>query len=124
MEPETSSAVPRLHSTGPVRQAALLFAALGGEARVRIIRRLVSARPKGLVVSEIRNGLGIPDSAPLHHLEKLRIRGLVAARRDRQYPWYTAEQSAARGLLGFLFRERRARNHEVEAREVMSVCQQ
>lgn len=100
-----------------------MFAALGSEARVRIIRLLLSAHPKGLVVNEIQNELGIPNSTLSHHLEKLRICGLVAARRDRQFLWYTAEQSALRGLLGFLFEECCTRNHVVEAREVMSVCQ-
>src|SRR3989441_3484190 len=41
---------------------AAMFAALGHEARVRIVRLLLAAHPDGLVAGEIQQEVGIPAS--------------------------------------------------------------
>ena len=51
-----------------------MFAAMGTEARLRIIRLLLSAHPAGMIVGDIQAELGIPASALSHHLEKLRTK--------------------------------------------------
>ncbi len=43
---------------------------------------LLSAHPDGLVVDEIANELGIPNSTLSHHLEKLKNENLVTVRRE------------------------------------------
>ena len=54
-----------------------MFSAMGTEPRLRIMQLLLSAHPEGMVVGEIQNELAIPSSTLSHHLEKLKIEGLV-----------------------------------------------
>lgn len=54
-----------------------IFAALGSESRLEIMGLLLTAYPNGLTVGEIQAQLQIPNSTLSHHLEKLRIEGLV-----------------------------------------------
>jgi len=101
-----------------------MFAALGNEARVRIIRLLLSAHPKGMVAGEIQRELKIPGSTLSHHLEKLKACGLAEVRRDRQFLWYRANPQGIQSLLGFLFAECCSRNRVISAEEVVSVCRE
>jgi DNA-binding transcriptional ArsR family regulator len=108
-------------SPSDVRRVAEMFAAMGNEARVRIVRLLLAAHPDGMVVGEIQGELGIPNSTLSHNLDKLRRQDLVKVRRDRQYLWYTANTDALRELLGFLFAECCTRNRAVDAEEVIQI---
>ena len=49
-----------------------MFAALGAEPRLRILRALLAAHPDGMVVGEIQSELDIAPSTLSHHLEKLK----------------------------------------------------
>jgi len=82
-----------------------MMSAMGAEPRLRIMRLLLSALPGGMVVGEIQERLGIPASTLSHHLEKLKVEGLVAVRRERQYLRVTADADALRALLSFLYEE-------------------
>jgi ATP-dependent Clp protease ATP-binding subunit ClpC len=73
-----------------VTRYADMFAALGNEARLRILRLLLTAHPDGLVVRDIQSELEIPNSTLSHHLERLKNEGLLEVRRDRQFLWYSA----------------------------------
>lgn len=86
------------------------FAALGHEARLAIVRLLLSAHPAGLVVGEIQQELGIPSSTLSHHLDTLRQHGLVAPVREKKFLRYRASTDAFRDLLGFLYGECCTRN--------------
>jgi DNA-binding transcriptional ArsR family regulator len=46
-----------------------MFAALGAEPRLRIMRTLLAAHPEGMVVAEIQRELGIAPSTLSHHLK-------------------------------------------------------
>ena len=96
-----------------------LFSALGTEARLRIVRLLLSAHPKGLVVGEIQTELDIPNSTLSHHLEKLRHEGLVTVRREGTYLRYAANTETLSELLGFLYAECCTRSRAVSSREVV-----
>jgi DNA-binding transcriptional ArsR family regulator len=61
-----------------------MFAALGAEPRLRIVRLLLSAHPDGMVVGEIQAETGIAGSTLSHHLEKLRHDGLVTSSARRR----------------------------------------
>ena len=63
-----------------------MCAAMGTEPRLKILRLLFAGQPDGMVVGNIQQELGIPGSTLSHHLEKLRIAGLVNVRRERRYP--------------------------------------
>ena len=90
-----------------------MFSAMGTEARLRIIRLLLSAHPEGMVVGEIGSELGIPASTLSHHLDKLKNEQLVQVRRAGTFLHYTANTEALRQLLGFLYAECCTRNKAV-----------
>ena len=82
-----------------------MFAAMGTEARLRIMRLLLAAHPDGMVVGDIQGELRIPGSTLSHHLEKLRNEDLVEVRREGTYLWYRANSGKLRELLRFLYAE-------------------
>lgn len=105
----------------PIPTAAVcadMFAALGSEARLNIVRLLLAAHPEGLVVGDMQAELGIPGSTLSHHLEKLRHEDLVVVERDRQFLWYRANDNALRGLLQFLYAECCRRSSAVKPEDV------
>ena len=51
-----------------------MLAAMGNDARLGIMRLLLSAYPDGMVVGDIQAEMSIPGSTLSHHLEKLRSR--------------------------------------------------
>jgi ArsR family transcriptional regulator, arsenate/arsenite/antimonite-responsive transcriptional repressor / arsenate reductase (thioredoxin) len=79
-----------------------IFAALGSEPRLEIMRLLFAAYPNGMTVGEIQEKLKIPNSTLSHHLEKLRIEGLVNSRKEKQFLWYSANAETMEDLLSFL----------------------
>ena len=101
------------------RRYAEMFAAMGAEPRLRIIRLLLAAHPEGTVVGEIRDELGIPSSTLSHHLDKLKNEDLVRVRRDGTFLWYTADCESLQELLGFLYAECCTRNRAIEPEKVV-----
>jgi len=97
-----------------------MFAALGAEPRLQIVRLLLSAHPDGLIVGDLQTELDIPNSTLSHHLEKLRMEGLVSVRKDKQWLWYSANAAALQDLLGFLYAECCTRSKVVEPVKITS----
>jgi len=95
-----------------------MFAALGAEPRLRVMRLLLSAHPDGLVVNEIQAETGIAGSTLSHHLDKLKNEGLVEVRREGTFLRYSANTKALAELLGFLYAECCTRNKAVEPRNI------
>ena len=102
-----------------VTRYADMFAALGNEARLRILRLLLTAHPDGLVVRDIQSELGIPNSTLSHHLERLKNEGLLEVRRDRQFLWYSAHTTNLGALTEFLFTECCSRNQDINPRDIL-----
>jgi DNA-binding transcriptional ArsR family regulator len=98
-----------------------MFAALGAEPRLRIVRLLLSAHPDGLVVGEIQAETEIAGSTLSHHLEKLKNDELVTAEREGTFIRYRANTDALQELLGFLYAECCTRNKVVEPRRLIAV---
>lgn len=101
-----------------------MFAALGAEPRLRILRVLLAAHPEGLVVGEIQSELGIAASTLSHHLEKLKNEDLIAVRRESTFLRYTANTAALRELLGFLYAECCTRNRAIKPAKITQICKQ
>jgi ATP-dependent Clp protease ATP-binding subunit ClpC len=97
-----------------------MFAALGSEARLEILRLLLSAHPDGMTVGDIQTELDIPNSTLSHHLEKLRTEGLVESRKDKQWIWYSANSDVLQDLLSFLYAECCTRSQVVEPIKITS----
>ncbi|HZM88655.1 MAG TPA: metalloregulator ArsR/SmtB family transcription factor [Blastocatellia bacterium] len=108
-----------MNTEGTARYADM-FAALGAEPRLQIVRLLLSAHPEGMIVSDIQAELDIPNSTLSHHLEKLRMEGLVTVRKDKQWLWYSANAEGLQDLLGFLYAECCTRSKAVEPVKITS----
>ena len=105
-----------------VTRYADMFAALGSEPRLRILRLLLSAYPDGMVVNEIQTDTGVAGSTLSHHLEKLKHDGLVTAEREKAFIRYRANTDGLEELLGFLYAECCTRNKAVEPKRIIALC--
>jgi DNA-binding transcriptional ArsR family regulator len=105
-----------------IERVADMFAAMGTEPRLRIVRLLLSAHPRGMIVGDIQAELGIPNSTLSHHLEKLRSRGLVRVRRQGPFLWHTAGTDALQEILEFLYAECCTRSRAIEPNSIGSGC--
>ncbi|MBN8730194.1 MAG: winged helix-turn-helix transcriptional regulator [Acidobacteria bacterium] len=99
-----------------------MFAAMGTEARLRIIRLLLAANPDGMVVGDIQAELGIPPSTLSHHLEKLKHEELVKVERQGTFLWYRANTETLQELLTFLYAECCTRNKAVKPDLIIKFC--
>jgi DNA-binding transcriptional ArsR family regulator len=105
-----------------VAKFADMFSAMGTEARLRIMQLLLSAHPDGLVVGEIQEELEIPNSTLSHHLDKLKVEGLVRVERESTFLRYTASTDALEELLRFLYAECCTRNRAVKPEQIVQIC--
>jgi len=96
-----------------------MFAAMGSEPRLRIMRLLLAAHPEGMVVGEIATELEITASTLSHHLDKLKNEDLVEVKRESTFLRYTANTQALTEVLGFLYAECCTRNKAVEPKKVV-----
>ena len=110
-------------NTGDVTVYADRFAAMGTEARLRIMQLLLSAHPEGLVVGDIQSELDIPNSTLSHHLEKLKSEGLVNVRRAGTFLHYSANTVALQEVLQFLYAECCTRNKALKPKDIVSICE-
>ncbi len=104
-----------------VKRFANMFAAMGSEARLKIVRLLLSAHPKGMVVGDLQEELDIPNSTLSHHLDKLRNKDLVEVRRDGTFLWYRANTEALQDILKFLYAECCTRNKAVAPDSIIQI---
>ena len=98
-----------------------MFAAMGNDARLRIMRLLLSTHPEGMVVGDIQAQLGIPNSTLSHHLEKLRNEDLVEVTRDGTFLWYRANTAVLKDLLSFLYAECCTRNKAISPDSIVQI---
>ncbi len=113
----------RRKSPGPILRYADMFAAMGAESRLRIMRLLLTAHPQGLAAGEIQEGLGIAASTLSHHLDKLKSVGLISARREGTFLWYTADTGSLQKLMSFLYAECCTRSKAIEPDECVLIGQ-
>jgi ArsR family transcriptional regulator len=109
-------------SEADVTRYADMFAAIGNDARLKILRLLLSAHPEGLIAGDIQSELGIPGSTLSHHLDKLKNEGLVNVRRQGTFLWYSAEAEGLQELLSFLYAECCTRSSAVKPECIGQMC--
>lgn len=88
-----------------VARYADMLAAMGAEPRLRVVRLLLAAHPKGLIAGDLSAELEITPSTLSHHLERLKRENVISVRRDSTFLWYTANTEALEKLLQFLYAE-------------------
>src|ERR1700693_3139244 len=84
------------------RTAIASLAALAQESRLSIYRLLVEAGPTGLSVSEIGASLHVSPATLSFHLKELTHAGLIAARQEGRYIFYSANFARMNALMGYL----------------------
>ena len=112
--------MPSKPTAQDVTRFADMLSAMGTEARLRILRLLLTAHPYGLFVGEIGEELEIPNSTLSHHLDKLKNEGLVQMQREGTFLRYTANTAALEELLSFLYAECCTRNKAIEPQKIVN----
>jgi len=90
---------------GKLERHAEQLAALGSPVRLAILRRIVQGSEGGTVVGELQAKLDIPWSTLSHHLERLASAGLIRARPEGKFIFYSAEYGALRALTDYLWED-------------------
>ena len=76
--------------------------ALAQETRLGIFRLLVQAGPEGRAAGAIGEALDIPAATLSFHLGQLANAGLVRARQEGRFVYYSADFGSMNALVGFL----------------------
>ena len=79
-----------------------LLGSLAQETRLSIFRALVQAGPEGLAAGAIAESVGAPASTLSFHLKGLAAAGLLKARQEGRFIYYTADYGAMSELIAFL----------------------
>ena len=83
-------------------QAVKALAALAQDTRLAIYRLLVQQGPKGLSAGAIAERLDILGATLSFHLKELANAGMVEARQDGRFVYYSANYDQMNGLLAYL----------------------
>ena len=78
------------------------LAALAQETRLRVFRVLMEAGPEGLSVGRIGHKLKIPGATLSFHLKELARAGLVSARHEKQFIYYSVDFRRMAEVMTFL----------------------
>jgi ArsR family transcriptional regulator, arsenate/arsenite/antimonite-responsive transcriptional repressor len=104
------------HGSGPGK----LYGSSVSEARLQIMRLLLSAHPDGMVGGDISDELQRQDTSTLsHHLAKLKNEDLVRVQREGTYLRYGANTEELEELLRFLFAECCTRNKAIAPQKIV-----
>ena len=92
------------HDTGNMESKAAVQAlgALAQETRLAIFRMLVQQGPAGLSAGSIGDSLKLAPATLSFHLRELSHAGLVCARQQSRFIYYSADFTSMNGLLGYL----------------------
>jgi ArsR family transcriptional regulator, arsenate/arsenite/antimonite-responsive transcriptional repressor len=85
-----------------IRDAVMTLAALAQETRLAIFRMLIEAGRDGESVGRIGETLEIPGATLSFHLKELARSGLVNARQERQFIYYSVDFERVADLMAFL----------------------
>jgi DNA-binding transcriptional ArsR family regulator len=78
------------------------LAALAQESRLAVYRLLVAAGPEGRSAGAIADALGIAPATLSFHLSQLANAGLLKARQESRFIYYSADFPVMNELVGFL----------------------
>ena len=78
------------------------LAALAQETRLALFRLLVEQGPAGLTPGRIADVLDVPPATLSFHLKELAHAGLIRARQESRFIYYSADFEAMNGLVAYL----------------------
>jgi DNA-binding transcriptional ArsR family regulator len=90
---------------GKLERHAEQLGALGHPARLSILRYVVQGGPDGTPAGELQAKLEIPASTLSHHLERLASSGLLKARREGTFIYYSADHAQLEALTDYLWED-------------------
>jgi DNA-binding transcriptional ArsR family regulator len=92
------------YNTGNMKtsDAIKALAALAQGTRLEIYRLLVQQGPEGLAASVVAAKLDLPNATLSFHMKELSQAGLVSARQDGRFIYYSANYPAMNDLVGYL----------------------
>lgn len=79
--------------------------ALGHPMRLQIVRYVVKAGGEGAAAGSIQEALDLPASTLSFHLKRLSQAGLLTARQDGTFLYYSADYQALRDLTSYLWED-------------------
>ena len=85
-----------------IKAAVQSLVALAQETRLAVFRLLVEAGPAGMNAGAIAEVAGIPAATLSFHIAQLVRAGLVAARQEGRFIFYSANFAAMDGLIAYL----------------------
>lgn len=85
-----------------IKAAIEALGALAQESRLGVFRLLVEAGPDGMAASDIADAIGIPPNTLSFHVKTLRHAGLVNARQQGRFVFYSANYGQMTELLQYL----------------------
>jgi ArsR family transcriptional regulator len=88
-----------------LEQHAEQLGALGHPARLAILRFVVQGGAEGTPAGEIQGKLDIPASTLSHHLDRLASAGLLKARREGTFIYYSADYTLLKALTDYLWED-------------------
>src|SRR5471030_3185604 len=78
------------------------LAALAQESRLTLFRLLVKRGPQGFTPTQLKEKLDVPSPTLSFHLKELQRAGLIGARREGRFLFYSPNFLHMNELLGFL----------------------
>jgi ArsR family transcriptional regulator len=90
---------------GKLERHAEQLGALGHPARLSILRYVVQGGEGGTAAGEIQSKLEIPASTLSHHLDRLASSGLLKARREGTFIYYSADYALLKLLTDYLWQD-------------------
>ena len=91
--------------SGKLEHHAEQLGALGHPVRLAILRYVVQAGPEGATAGAIQAHLDVPASTLSHHLKRLADAGVMSARGEGTFHFYTADYPALRKLTDYLWED-------------------
>jgi ArsR family transcriptional regulator len=91
--------------TSKLEQRADQLGALGHPVRLAILRHVVQAGPDGAAAGAIQTRVDMPASTLSHHLKRLVDAGVIRARGEGTFHYYTADYGALRKLTDYLWED-------------------
>jgi DNA-binding transcriptional ArsR family regulator len=84
------------------KSAVSALAALAQETRLSIFRCLIESGPEGVPAGQLSEALGVPPATLSFHLKELVHAGMVRARQQSRFIYYSADFEQMAALMSFL----------------------